>query len=47
MMAFLKALRRGPATHREVFAEFAVQLVFLIAAQLAARRPGARLRVVR
>jgi len=47
MVEFLRSLRRGPGDHREVFAEFGVQVVFLVAEQLAARRGQARLRVVR
>jgi hypothetical protein len=33
MTKFLKALRRGPAAHREVFAEFVILLVFAVAGQ--------------
>jgi hypothetical protein len=33
MTKFLKALRRGPAEHREVFAEFVILLVFAVAEQ--------------
>jgi hypothetical protein len=47
MMAFLRSLRRGPGGHRDVFAEFAVKLLFLIAEHMAERRGKARLRVVR
>jgi hypothetical protein len=47
MFEFLRSLRQGAADHREVFAEFAVVLVFIVAEQLAARRGRARLRVVR
>jgi hypothetical protein len=47
MIQFLKSLRRGPGDHREVFAEFAVLMVFVIADQLAAARERPRLRVVR
>jgi hypothetical protein len=47
MRDFFKSLRRGPDDHREVFAEFAVQLVFLVAEHRAARKRQARLRVVR
>jgi hypothetical protein len=47
MLDFLKSLRRRPEDHREVFAEFAMVLMFLRAEQLATRRGRARLRVVR
>jgi hypothetical protein len=47
MIEFVKSLRRRPGEHRDVFAEFAVQLVFIIAEQIAAKRGNARLRVVR
>ena len=47
MTEFFKSLRRGPGDHREVFAEFAMVLIFLRAEQTAARRGQARLRVVR
>jgi hypothetical protein len=47
MLDFVKSLRRGPGDHREVFAEFALVLVFLRAEHIAANRGGARLRVVR
>lgn len=47
MLAFLKSLRRSPEDHRQVFAEFALVLVFLRAEHMAARRGAARLRVVR
>jgi hypothetical protein len=47
MPDFFRSLRPGAADHREVFAEFAVLLVFVVAEQLAARRGQARLRVVR
>jgi len=47
MLQFLRSLRRGPGGHRDVFAEFAVKLLFLIAAEMAARKQQARLRVVR
>jgi hypothetical protein len=33
MTRFLKALRRGQAGHREVFAEFVILLVFAVAEQ--------------
>jgi hypothetical protein len=46
MVRLLKSLRRRPGEHREVFAEFAVQLVFLVAEHMAARKSNARLRVV-
>ena len=32
MLEFFRSLRRGPGDHRDVFAEFAVKLVFLVAA---------------
>jgi hypothetical protein len=47
MMRFLKSLRRGPEDYREVFAEFAVLLVFMLAEQSAAANERPRLRVVR
>jgi hypothetical protein len=47
MLDFFKSLRRGRDDHREVFAEFALMLMFLRAEQRAMRRGGARLRVVR
>ena len=47
MLDFFKSLRRGPEVHREVFAEFAMMMVFLRAEHLAARKGRARLRVVR
>ena len=47
MFRFLKSLRRGPDDHREVFAEFAVLLVFVVADHMAAKRQRPRLRVVR
>lgn len=47
MIEFYRSLRRGPDDHRDVFAEFAVQLVFIVAEQIAAKKGRARLRVVR
>ena len=47
MVQFLRSLRRVPGDHRDVFAEFAVQMVFMIAEQIAAKKGRARLRVVR
>ena len=47
MRQFLHSLRRGPDEHRDVFAEFAVLMVFVIAEHLAATRDRPRLRVVR
>jgi hypothetical protein len=47
MLDFFKSLRRGRGEHRDVFAEFAMVLMFLRAEQLAAKKGGARLRVVR
>ena len=47
MTEFFNSLRRAPRDHREVFAEFAMVLIFLRAEQMAARRGQARLRVVR
>jgi hypothetical protein len=47
MRKFFKSLRRGRDDHREVFAEFAMVMIFLRAEQLAMRKGGARLRVVR
>jgi len=46
MIDFLKSLRRGPEDHREIFAEFALALIFLRAEHIAGKRSGARLRVV-
>ncbi len=46
MLKFFKSLRRGPDDHREVFAEFAVLLVSVVADHLAAKRQRPRLRVV-
>jgi hypothetical protein len=47
MVDFLRSLRRGPGDHRDVFAEFAVLLVFVVAEQWAAARERPRLRMVR
>ena len=47
MLDFIKTLRRGADDHREVFAEFALVLVFLRAEHMALKRGKARLRVVR
>ncbi len=47
MLDFFKSLRRGPGDHREVFAEFAMVMIFLRAEHMAAKRGKARLRVVR
>ena len=47
MLEFFRSLRRKPGEHRDVFAEFSVKLVFLLAERMAAQRRGARLRVVR
>jgi hypothetical protein len=47
MLDFFKSLRRGRDDHREVFAEFAMILIYLRAEQLAAKKGKARLRVVR
>jgi hypothetical protein len=47
MMTFLKSLRLGPAGYRDVFAEFAVLVVFIVAEQMAAAKELPRLRVVR
>ena len=47
MLRFWKSLRRGPDDHREVFADFAVLLVFAVAEQMAAAKDRPRLRVVR
>ena len=43
MTEFFRSLRREPRGHRDVFAEFAVQLVFMFAAGLAARGAGRRM----
>ena len=47
MTEFLKSLRRRPGEHRDVFAEFAVLMVFVVAEHMAATRDRPRLRVVR
>ena len=47
MTEFLRSLRRGRGGHRDVFAEFAVQLLFAMASQMASRREEPRLRLVR
>ena len=47
MTGFFKSLRRRPGDHRDVFAEFAVLMVFIVAEHLAATRDRPRLRVVR
>ena len=47
MSDFFKSLRRGADEHRDVFAEFAMVLMFLRAEQVAASNGRARLRVVR
>lgn len=47
MTDFLRSLRRGRGDHREVFAEFAVHLLFLVAGRMAERRETPRLRLVR
>jgi hypothetical protein len=47
MLDFLKSLRRGSADHRDVFAEFAMVMIFLRAEHMAVKRGGARLRIVR
>jgi len=47
MLDFFKSLRRVPGDHREVFAEFAMVMIFLRAEQTAVKRGQARLRVVR
>ena len=47
MLQMLKSLRRRPGDHRDVFAEFAVLMVFIVAEHLAATRDRPRLRVVR
>ena len=46
MTDFFKSLRRGPGDYRDVFAEFAMVLIFLRVEQMA-KRGQARLRVVR
>ncbi len=43
----LKSLRRGPEDHREIFADFAILLVFVVADHLAAKQQRPKLRVVR
>ena len=47
MLDFIKSLRRSPEDHREVFAEFAMLMIFLRAEHMAAKKGQARLRVVR
>jgi len=47
MPDLLHPFRRGRDDHREIFAQFATQLVFVIAAAIAAKRGQARLRIVR
>ena len=47
MIEFFKSLRRGPGDHREIFAEFAMVMIFLRAEQTLTKRGQARLRVVR
>jgi hypothetical protein len=47
MLDFFKSLRRGPEDHRDVFAEFAMLMIFLRAEHMAAKKGQARLRVVR
>lgn len=47
MLSFFKSLRRESGDHRDVFAEFAMLLIFLRAEHMAAKRGQARLRVVR
>jgi hypothetical protein len=47
MLHFFKSLRRRPGDHREVFAEFAVLMVFVLAEHLAATQQRPRLRVVK
>ncbi len=47
MLQLFKSLRRAPGDHREVFAEFAVLMVFVVAEHLAATNQRPRLRVVR
>jgi hypothetical protein len=47
MIDFFKSLRRGAEDHRDVFAEFAMVMIFLRAEHMAAKRGGARLRIVR
>ena len=45
MIQFFKSLRRGRGDHRNVFAEFAMTLMYL-RAEMAVRKRRARLRVV-
>ena len=47
MSKFLSLLRRPAAGYRDVFSEFAVLLVFVIADHLAAERKSLRLEVKR
>lgn len=46
MADFLRLLKRGGEHHRDVFAEFALAMIFLRTEQLAAKKGRARLRVV-
>jgi hypothetical protein len=45
MAEFFKLLRRGRCDHRQVFAEFALTLMYM-RAEMAVRKRRARLRVV-
>ena len=47
MLNLFKSLRRGPDDHREIFADFAILLVFVVADHLAAKQQRPKLRVVR
>ena len=47
MIDLFKSLRRRPEDHRDVFAEFAMVMIFLRAEHMAAKKGQARLRVVR
>jgi hypothetical protein len=45
MLNFLRSLRRPPGDHRDVFAEFAVMIVFVVAGQWAGRKDEAGRRI--
>ncbi len=47
MIELIRSLRRRPGEHRDVFAEFAVLMAFVVAEQLVSARHKPRLRVVK
>jgi hypothetical protein len=47
MIELLRSLRRQSSDHRDVFAEFAVLMAFVVAEQLVSARHKPRLRVVK